>query len=165
MQLDFGMILFLVILSVGSIVMGIVLGKRFTKIVEPKQSIQEVPNDPSTLEKLLCTPMPPPPTPPPIRKIEESLADKSKRVVDNQKKQVKKDFEDSLLHYISRGNYSFTSVCKSFNAMPKELTVKVLRKVIDEFEKANPTLKVEANFKYSAGYSSNIVVVNIVAKS
>ena len=49
--------------------------------------------------------------------------------------------------------------------MPKELTVKVLRKVIDEFEKANPTLKVEANFKYSAGYSSNIVVVNIVAKS
>lgn len=165
MQLDFGMILFLVILSVGSIVMGIVLGKRFTKIVEPKQSIQEVPNDSSTLEKLLCTPMPPPPTPPPIRKIEESLADKSKRVVDNQKKQVKKDFEDSLLHYISRGNYSFTSVCKSFNAMPKELTVKVLRKVIDEFEKANPTLKVEANFKYSAGYSSNIVVVNIVAKS
>ena len=165
MQLDFGMIIFLVILSVGSIVMGIVLGKRFTKIVEPKQSIQEVPNDPSTLEKLLCTPMPPPPTPPPIRKIEESLADKSKRVVDNQKKQVKKDFEDSLLHYISRGNYSFTSVCKSFNAMPKELTVKVLRKVIDEFEKANPTLKVEANFKYSAGYSSNIVVVNIVAKS
>ena len=90
MQLDFGMILFLVILSVGSIVMGIVLGKRFTKIVEPKQSIQEVPNDSSTLEKLLCTPMPPPPTPPPIRKIEESLADKSKRVVDNQKKQVKK---------------------------------------------------------------------------
>ena len=165
MQLDFGMIIFLVILSVGSIVMGIVLGKRFTKIVEPKQSIQEVPNDPSALEKLLCTPMPPPPTPPPIRKIEESLADKSKRVVDNQKKQVKKDFEDSLLHYISRGSYSFTSVCKSFNAMPKELTVKVLRKVIDEFEKANPTLKVEANFKYSAGYSSNIVVVNIVAKS
>lgn len=155
-NLDFGFVVFLCLLTVGAIVIGVFLGKRFTKTSEPTKTVLE------TVQEFPAAAIQPPVSPPP--KPVESLADKSKRVVDNQKKMVQKDFEDSFMHYISRGSYSFTSVCKSFNTLPKEITVKILRKVIDEFEKANPTLKVEANFKYSSGYSSNIVVVTIIAK-
>lgn len=159
-NLDFGFVVFLCLLTVGAIVIGVFLGKRFTKTAEPTKTVLE------TVQEFPAANIQPPvaPSPPPPPKPAESLADKSKRVVDNQKKMVQKDFEDSFMHYISRGSYSFTSVCKSFNTLPKEITVKILRKVIDEFEKANPTLKVEANFKYSSGYSSNIVVVTIIAK-
>lgn len=164
-NLDFGFVVFLCLLTVGAIVIGVFLGKRFTKTSEPTKTVRETVEDFPAAILQQPSVIPPPPAPPPTyNSPKETLAEKSKKILENQKKQVKEDFEGSLLSNMGRGNYSFASRCKSYDAMPKELTVKVLRRVIDEFEKANPTLVVDANFKYSSSYNGNMVSVHIKAK-
>lgn len=174
MTLDFGMIAFLVTMCIGGIIVGIVLGKRFTKVVDNQQTVkQQVAEQPaaSFLETTLCRPNPAyiPPTPPPIvppptPTPPSTLAEKTKKILEAQKLEVKIDFENSLVSSMSRGSYSFSTSCKSYSVLPKELTLSVLKLVVLDFEKANPSLKIDATLKYSGPNAKYYVVVNIIVK-